>query len=102
MGHHYIEPHVRYYTQTAADFYHTSLIDGQTYNYASADYRLADLTTTTLGIKYGIGKDSEFSIRAEHMVQSAEPSQVIGNQSAQDLVPDVDANMLTLNYILQF
>ena len=101
---HYLEPHVRYYVQSAADFYHTSLIDGQTYDYASADYRLADLTSTTIGLKYGIslGDKKEFSIRAEHMVQQADPSQVIGNQSAQDLVPDVTANMLTLNYTLQW
>ena len=101
---HYLEPHVRYYVQSAADFYHTSLIDGQTYDYASADYRLADMTSTTIGLKYGInlGDKKEFSIRAEHMVQQADPSQVIGNQSAQDLVPDVTANMLTLNYTLQW
>lgn len=104
LGRHYLEPHFRYYTQTAADFYHTSLIDGQTYDYASADYRLADLTTTTYGVKYGIDLDkhSEFSIRAEHMLQQADPSQVIGSQAAQDLVPDVEANMITLNYILQW
>lgn len=104
LGNHYLEPHVRYYTQSAADFYRTTLVDGQTYDYASADYRLADLTTTTLGLKYGIGigKDSEFSVRAEHMVQQADPSQIIGNQSSQDLVPDVDANMVTLNYTLQW
>ena len=101
---HYLEPHVRYYSQTAADFYHTSLIDGQTYDYASADYRLADMTSTTIGLKYGInlGDKKEFSIRAEHMLQQADPSQVIGNQSAQDLVPDVTANMLTLNYTMQW
>jgi len=101
---HYLEPHFRYYQQSAADFYHTSLVDGQTYDYASADYRLADLTSTTIGLKYGIelGKHKEFSIRAEHMVQSADPSQIIGNQSSQDLVPDVTANMLTFNYTLQW
>lgn len=101
---HYLEPHIRYYSQTAADFYHTSLVDGESYAHASADYRLADLTDTTIGLKYGIdlGKNKEFSIRAEHMVQSANPSQVIGNQSSQDLVPDVTANMLTLNYTLQW
>jgi len=101
---HYLEPHVRYYAQSAADFYHTSLIDGQSYDNASADYRLADMTDTTIGLKYGVSlsNKSEFSIRAEHMLQQADPSQVIGNQSAQDLVPDVTANMLTFNYTLQW
>lgn len=101
---HFLEPHLRYYSQSAADFYHTSLIDGQTYNYASADYRLAEMTTTTLGIKYGyeLSDTSEFGIRIEQIVQSADPSQVIGNQSSQDLVPDVEATILQLNYTLQF
>ena len=100
----YIEPHVRYYVQSAADFYHTSLIDGQTYDYASADYRLADMTTITLGLKYGmaLSERSEFSVRAELMQQSADPSQVIGVQSQQDLVPDVDAVILQFGYTLQF
>jgi hypothetical protein len=103
-GRHFLEPHIRYYTQSAADFYHTSLIDGQTYDYASADYRLADLTTTTIGLKYGyeISDSSEFGIRLEQMVQSADPSQVIGNQANQDLLPDVEATILQLNYTLQF
>ena len=101
---HFLEPHFRYYSQSAADFYHTSLVDGQTYNYASADYRLAEMTSTTLGLKYGyeISDNSEFGIRIEQMVQQADPSQVIGNQSSQDLVPDVDATILQLNYTLQF
>lgn len=103
-GKHFLEPHLRYYTQTAANFYHTSLIDGQTYSYASADYRLADLTTTTIGLKYGyeISDTSEFGIRLEQITQSADPSQVIGNQSQQDLVPDVEAMIVQLNYTLQF
>jgi hypothetical protein len=103
-GKHFLEPHFRYYTQSAASFYHTSLIDGQTYDYASADYRLAELTTTTYGIKYGyeISDNSEFGIRLEQMTQQADPSQVIGNQASQDLVPDVDATIFQLNYTLQF
>lgn len=101
---HYLEPHARYYSQGASDFYHTSLVEGQTYDFASADYRLADLTTTTLGIKYGIelSKTSEFGIRTEWIKQQADPSNVIGNQSQQDLVPDVDAMIIQLNYTLQF
>lgn len=101
---HYVEPHVRYYSQGAADFYHTSLVDGAIPTHASSDYRLADLTTTTFGLKYGIelGKGSEFSIRAEKITQQADPSQVIGNQASQDLVPDVEALLLQFNYTLLF
>jgi len=102
----YLEPHARYYVQSAADFYNTSLIDTEVSptTIASADYRLADMISTTLGIKYGIeiGNSSEISFRAEAISQQADPSRVIGNQSNQDLVPDVNAVFFQLNYSIIF
>ncbi len=100
----YLEPHLRFYTQTAADFYHTSLVNGATNTYASADYRLAELTSTTIGLKYGwlVGKDSEMGIRAEYITQQATASRVIGVQSAQDLLPDVNALLFQINYSTKF
>lgn len=100
----YLEPHLRYYTQGAADFYRTSLVEGEQVEHVSADYRLADLTTTTAGVKlgWGITPTSEFSVRAEYMLQQADPSEVIGVQANQDLTPDVEAVILQLGYILQF
>ena len=55
----YIEPHIRYYQQSAADFYLHSILDDGTNpvvlpEYASADYRLAATTGLTLGAEYGI------------------------------------------------
>jgi len=54
-GGHYLQPHLRYYQQGAADFYRQTLIDGEeaTLRYASADSRLGEFTTRTLGMKYG-------------------------------------------------
>ena len=54
----YWQPHVRYYRQTAADFYHRFLPEADlpppgTVTYASADYRLGELTGVTFGLKYG-------------------------------------------------
>lgn len=103
---HFLEPHLRYYTQTAADFYHTSLPDSavaSTSN-ASADYRLAEMTTTTVGLKYGMlfGKTSEFGIRVESITQAATPSQIIGVQSQQDLLPDINSTLVQLNYSFKF
>ncbi|MFK8082276.1 MAG: DUF3570 domain-containing protein [Granulosicoccus sp.] len=57
---HYLEPHFRFYTQTAADFYQRKLdvdevqrvilpADG----FASADYRLDAMNSMTIGAKYG-------------------------------------------------
>jgi hypothetical protein len=73
-GGHYIEPHLRYYLQDKADFYHYNLVEGNTPAYASADYRLADMSTTTFGFKYGleITKSTEFNIRIEQMTQQSE------------------------------
>lgn len=54
----YVEPHIRLYDQTAANFYLYS-IDEEIYaangfpEYASADYRLDQFDATTIGINFG-------------------------------------------------
>lgn len=72
-GRHYLQPHARYYIQNKADFYHYSLQDGSIPAYASADYRLGDMSTTTLGLKYGLllRQSHEFGARLEVMKQQA-------------------------------
>lgn len=72
----YLEPHLRWYTQTAADFYRTVLFDGDLLpQYASADYRLADLDAYTVGAKYGHRTDrGEWSVRLEYYHHEADPS----------------------------
>lgn len=80
---HYLQAHLRYYTQTAADFYRYSLAEGAALpEFASADYRIGNLITQTVGVKYGLplGKRTEFNIRAEYMQQS----------DADDRFPKVD------------
>ena len=73
-GRHYLQPHYRYYEQSKADFYYYNLEDGNIPTYASADYRLADMSTTTFGLKYGmvLGEYHEFGMRLESMKQQAE------------------------------
>lgn len=103
----YLQPHIRYYTQEAADFYTHNLKLGSDIDassgvvasrYASNDYRLAKLTTSTLGLKYGLplGKDSEFSIRGEFIKQAVSNDGV----PAGEETPDLDAVVLQLNYSL--
>lgn len=94
-GGHYLQPHVRYYQQNKADFYHYNLVDGSIPQFASADYRLGDMTTTTFGIKYGVelDKDQEFTARLESMTQAMGGT----NQG-----PDVDAIILQLGYSFKF
>jgi hypothetical protein len=99
-GGHYLQPHVRYYQQNAASFYRQTLIDGEelTLEYASADYRLGNFTTQTLGLKYGIFFDNgaEISLRVETMQQrgETESSDAIGKLQNVNLYPDMDASII--------
>ena len=103
----YLMPHVRYYSQDAADFYTHNLklgtdIDAATgavsKQYASNDYRLAKSVTTTLGLKYGIplSDNSEISMRGEFIQQAISNDGV----PAGEETPDLDAVVLQLNYSL--
>lgn len=75
----YLEPHVRLYRQTQADFYQRKLAVDEGLNpvfpdngFASSDYRLDAMTSATLGMKYGIAvtSNADFRIRAEYLDQS--------------------------------
>jgi hypothetical protein len=92
----YIEPHLRLYTQSAADFYRTVLFDGDpTPKDASADYRLGQLDGLTLGLKYGhpFGEGREWGLRVELFRQSgrAPPQYNVGALQSFDLYPTVNA-----------
>ncbi len=102
-GNSYLEPHLRYYTQTEAEFYRLSLIDGAALPaYASADYRLGDFDAITLGVKYGwkTRNDNDMSVRAELYQQTGTiPSgQIIGNQAGRDNYPDLNAIIVQFSY----
>lgn len=91
----YLQPHVRYYTQSAADFWHESLTVPE-YNAisaagdeASADYRLGDLTDTTLGLKVGhaLTRGREWNARLE-----------LYQQSGDSDAADIDAVITQIGY----
>ncbi len=92
---HYLQPEVRYYVQDKANFYNYNLVDGAIPTYASGDYRLADLKSTTLAFKYGIdlGEDSEFAVRIGKMTQTSN-----GDAPFEDL----DATFVQINYRMIF
>ena len=99
----YLQPHVRYYSQSAADFYTHNLVLGTDIDlagnvlvdYASHDYRLAESQTMTLGLKYGVPMgDDEFSVRAELINQTVNDGAVPAGQET----PDLSAIMLQVNY----
>lgn len=69
----FIEPHLRYYTQKAAEFYQPYLNDNEPLpTYASADYRLGALDTYTLGVKVGLPKrhNNQLTFRLEYYNQT--------------------------------
>ena len=109
----FIEPHVRYYTQTAADFYHSYLKvgdgieldqDGEpvpTLQYASADSRLGAFNATTYGVKLGMNlpHNRELSLRLEQYQQTPKDLKPIGgNLAGQILQPDLSATFVQLGY----
>lgn len=108
IGRGYLQPHVRYYLQDAADFYRHNLVQGVDVDASgnvlldtvSSDYRLAKLTTTTLGLKYGyaLGDNSELSIRGEVMNQSVDDGDVASGEET----PDLDAIILNVGYSLRW
>lgn len=97
----YLEPHIRYYLQSEADFYQANLSSTQALpTEASADYRLAEFTGTTFGLKLGhkFSNDSEISARVEWYKQDGQAKLlgVAGNNT--DVFPDLDAAIFQLSY----
>lgn len=91
----FIQPHVRYYTQSKTDFWQASITQSQ-YSALlandgdiSADYRLGDLDTKTLGVKFGrnLANDKRWDARFELMDQSGDTE-----------AADVDATIIQLSY----
>ena len=99
----YLEPHLRYYTQSEAEFYRLSLDSSQPLpQYASSDYRLGNFDAVTAGLKYGwkTRNDNDMSVRVEWYTQSGTVplEQVIGNQAGRDNYPDLNALIVQFSY----
>jgi hypothetical protein len=99
----YIEPHIRYYTQDAADFYQPFIQSEQALpTYMSADYRVGEMTGLTVGIKYGtiINKNNELSFRVEFYQQSPKDTGVEkpGVLNDVDLYPSIKAVIAQVSY----
>lgn len=102
-GHDYLQPHLRWYQQSAADFYTPFLVAGDPLPAAATgDYRLADMTTSTLGLKYGheLAKGREFGVQLELYRQSgdSQPPGTIGVLQGYDLFPVVTATMIQVGF----
>jgi hypothetical protein len=103
----YVEPHVRYYTQSAADFFHDYLVNGEPLpDYASSDSRLGKFHATTIGVKIGlkVAHRGELYLRADRYNQSGEshPAGAIGELANQDLFTGADATSVMAGYTFAF
>ncbi|MFT4993428.1 MAG: hypothetical protein ACI965_000447 [Paraglaciecola sp.] len=99
----YIQPHFRYYQQSAAEFYQPFLLDAEPLpQFASADYRLGEMTAYTLGLKYGMTLDNgnELGFRLEYYQQHPKNSGFNEPRvlQEQDLYPSVKAIIAQVNY----
>lgn len=104
----YVEPHVRYYFQSRANFFRYVLVAGADLpEYASADYRLGALRTFTVGGTYGFripNAPGEWAVRAEYMRQwgDGHPPEAIGNERNVDLAPPLSIGSVVVAYSVQF
>jgi uncharacterized protein DUF3570 len=107
-NHAYLEPHLRYYTQTSADFFRSGLIEGDPLPaFATSDYRLGPLNTVTAGATYGfriLDYVGDWSVRAEYIGQfgNSHPSDAVGAQRKFDLYPPVNTISVVVSYSIKF
>ena len=94
-----IEPHFRYYHQTAADFYAPQLDSTNPLpEFASADYRLAEFDAYTIGATYRFGgsKYREWRVTGELYSQNPKNVTLTAGQAGLDANPGFDAIMLSV------
>lgn len=103
----YIEPNVRWYHQTAANFFHYYLVSGQSLPaYASADSRLARFTALTYGMQIGVNitPTSEIYVRGAYYKQKGvgHPAGAIGQLRNQNLFSGIKATWIMIGYTWDF
>jgi Protein of unknown function (DUF3570) len=102
----FVEPHLRFYTQTAADFYRFGFVQGTVLpQYATSDYRMTAFRSVTLGTTIGLAPGgrlgtSEWTVRGEYIAQfgNSSPPGTVGVQTRIDLFPVVNVFSLVVNY----
>jgi hypothetical protein len=102
----YLEPHLRWYRQDAADFYRLYLTDAESaMAFKSADPRLGAFTAGTVGLKLGMPRPggSEIAVRLEGYQQDPQHrSSDLPGLSGLDLNPKLRAVMLQLDWNFGF
>lgn len=102
----YLEPHVRWYRQSAADFYTLYLSSaGPLPDFMSSDPRLAAFVGTTYGLKFGVnmGRNGELTLRLEEYEQMPRvQSSALPELQGLDLNPNLKASIVQLGWRLKF
>lgn len=96
-----ITPHYRLSKQSKADFYKISVnATDSAPDYASADYRLADMDTKTSGamIAYHVNPKFTWTLNVEKITQTGDsyPAEAIGDQKLNDMFPDLEFWAITV------
>jgi hypothetical protein len=104
----YIEPTIRWYRQTAADFYMPFILNSAptAAGYESSDSRLGAFRALTYGVKYaqklpGLGSrpESEISIRAEYYQQTFDERVAVpAGLQGLDLYPGLKAVLVQIGW----
>jgi hypothetical protein len=104
----YLEPHVRYYHQTAANFFTVGLSELlRPPEYATSDYRLGELSTITIGATFAFrlaGEPSLWTLRAEYIRQAgnSSPPSAVGTERTFDLSPPINTFTAVVGYAFNF
>ncbi len=99
----YLQPHIRFYQQSAAKFYRPFLVEDKALPaFASADYRIGEMTALTVGLKYGIlindGNELAFRLEYYHQTPTDAGFEDIGVLNDVDLYPSIDATIAQVTY----
>lgn len=101
-----LTPKVRYYQQTAADFYQHHLDESPEFgDHLSSDSRLSELSAFTVGAKlaYRTESGSEFSLRLEQYEQSSDDKHaLLGVQESLPQSSDLSATIVQFGYKFTF
>ncbi|WP_404416719.1 DUF3570 domain-containing protein [Marinospirillum sp.] len=103
LGRHYLEPQVRWYTQSAVDFYQPYALESQVnagLDEVTADYRLGDFDAWTLGIRYGyqVTEGQEAYTRLSLYQQTTGDFSSATTPASGNDLPDTTAIMWILGY----
>jgi len=104
----YLEPHVRFYHQTAADFFTVGLSSFLAPpEFATSDYRLGQLSTITIGTSFAFrfgDNPSLWTLRAEYIRQSGDssPPSAVGEERNFNLSPTINTFTAVIGYSFNF